>query len=118
MLYELKKQIALCYLRAAECRDLAACHEVDREFYLDREKAWLRLAQSYELSERISVVITGKQRQTLRDWPATISALKVPACPACDIAMLVQFPDMMPERTLFLCPNCRRLVEQLVEVGR
>ena len=93
MLYELKKEIALCYLRAAECSDLAARHEFDREFYLDREKAWLRLAQCFELSERIIGVINGKQRHTQRDWAATISALKVPACPACDIAMLVQFPD-------------------------
>jgi len=118
MLYDLKEQIALCYLRAAECRDLAAGQQVDREFYLDRERAWLKLARSFEFSERISGVLNGRQRQRLRNWPSTISALKVPNCPACSIAMLVQVPAMTPERKLLLCPNCRRLVEQWVEVDR
>ena len=118
MLYGLSEQIALCYRRAAECRDLAARRELDREFYLHREKAWLKLARSFEFSERISQLINDKQRQRLRNWPATVSALKVPNCPGCDIAMLVQVPDMTSEGTLFLCPNCQRLVEQLVEVGR
>jgi hypothetical protein len=118
MLYDLTEQIALCYLRAAECRDLAASHEVDREFYLDREKAWLKLARSFEFSERICRVLNGRQRQGLRNWAPTISALKVPNCPACSIAMLIQVPAMTSQRTLLLCPNCRRLVEQLVEVGR
>jgi transposase-like protein len=117
MFYELRRQIALCYLRAAECRDLAVRREVDREFYLDREKAWLRLAQSFELSERISRVINGNQRQRLGNWPVNVSALSMPNCPACDIA-IVQVPGVTTDCAIFLCPNCRRLVEQLVEVGR
>jgi hypothetical protein len=110
MLYDLTEQIALCYF--------AAGHEVGREFYLDREKAWLKLARSFEFSERISQVLKGRQPQGLRNWAPTISALKVPNCPTCSIAMLVQVPAMTSQRTLLLCPNCRRLVEKLVEVCR
>jgi hypothetical protein len=111
MLCGLSEQIALCYRRAAECRDLAASREVDREFYLDREKAWLKLARSFEFSESISRALNNRQR--LQNWPVTVSALRMPNCPACDIA-IVQVAGMTHERALFLCPNCRRVVEQLI----
>ena len=49
-------QAARCYQRASECRAKAenAFSEVAKEEYLDMEHRWLKLASSYELSERIT----------------------------------------------------------------
>jgi hypothetical protein len=47
------KQIAYCYRRAAECRELALRYcAVDREHYFRREQAWLKLARTYESQQR------------------------------------------------------------------
>lgn len=48
------KQIAYCYRRAAECRELAVRYCAnDREHYFRREQAWLKLARSYESQQRV-----------------------------------------------------------------
>jgi hypothetical protein len=72
MLDDLSKQVAHCYWRAAECNERAACCVSlnDKAFYLDREKAWLTLARSFEFSERIGRVLDERQRRRLRNWPA------------------------------------------------
>jgi len=73
MLSDLSKQVAHCYSRPAECSAHAAEWDPDtKEFYVQRKKAWLSLAQSYELSERIGLALDERQRQRLRNWPATI----------------------------------------------
>jgi hypothetical protein len=47
------KQIAYCYRRAAECRELAVRYcTIDREHHFRREQAWLKLARSYESQQR------------------------------------------------------------------
>jgi hypothetical protein len=107
MLYGLGEQIAHCYQRAAECGELAVRDDVNRDFYLDRQKAWLKLARSFEFSERINQVLNERQKQRLRNRPVTVSALKVPNCPACDVEMFVQNWAMTTEPVLFLCPNCQ-----------
>jgi hypothetical protein len=66
MLHGLSEHIAYCQKRAAESRELAAAAstESDRNFYTGREQAWLRLANSYELSERVTGVINELQRSS------------------------------------------------------
>jgi len=66
MLHGLSEQIAYCQRRAAESRELAAAasSESDRIFYTGREQAWLRLANSYELSERVTRVINELQKSS------------------------------------------------------
>jgi hypothetical protein len=46
MLLNLSEQVADCYRRAAECKELAeiAQNPKDRAFYLEREQGWLSLA--------------------------------------------------------------------------
>jgi hypothetical protein len=53
MSFAFGKQIAYCYRRAAECRELARrCCAIDQEHYFQREQAWLKLARSYESQQR------------------------------------------------------------------
>jgi len=55
MSFAFGKQIAYCYRRAAECRELAVRYAsaIDREYYVEREQAWLRLARNYESRQRL-----------------------------------------------------------------
>src|SRR5262245_40062320 len=116
MLYDLSEQVAHCYRRAAECKERAAsCVDLaDKAFYLDREEAWLTLARSFELSERIGRLLNERQRQRPRTWPATRDIPTVPNCPACHIEMrlhaiermVVQATRLILARAYALCPNC------------
>jgi hypothetical protein len=127
VLNDLSKQVAHCYRRAAECKELAALagSRIDRQSYLDREQAWLVLARSYESSERLGQMINEMERQQRRGVSPTrnvSTSPKLPTCPACNIEMLFQgsHPRMFVQPTTsvgrgyFLCPNCRRLTEQLM----
>jgi hypothetical protein len=122
MLDSVSKRTALCYWRAAECRELAALSisATDRQIYLEREQAWLTLARSYEFSERNGRMHQEAQRQRGR----SCSPRALPKCPFCSVEM--QFHASQPdssiavqvtvlfERIFFLCPNCRSLSDQLV----
>lgn len=124
MLYGLSKQIANCYRRAAEYRERAesAVSESDRKFYLVREQDWLKLARSYELSERISRIVNELQRRgcSMRKQPVKKA---FPNCPSCAVTM--KFEDSRPARgvpvqavtaveaALFVCPNCARVRDEL-----
>lgn len=119
MLYGLSKQIANCYRRAAECRERAenAVNDSDRKFYLDREQDWLKLARSYELSERVSRIVSELQRhrRSTRQQPVRKA---VPNCPSCAVEM--KFEDSRPARHvpavetgLYVCPNCARVRNEL-----
>src|SRR5207249_10965089 len=114
MLYGLSKQIAHCYFRATQCSERAALSvgAADREFYLEREKAWLALARSYEFQERLDRVVKERQKQRGRRWPAT-RILAATSCLACNVEMLFQESQpvkrvflpiaMAAERAFFLC---------------
>ena len=56
LLSDLSRDVAHCYQRAAGCAERAgSCANPEmREFYLEREQAWLKLARSYQFAERIS----------------------------------------------------------------
>jgi len=131
MLKGLSEQVADCYRRAAECGKLAALssNESDHEFYLTREQAWLKLACSYELSERIGDLVQELARwKRSRMWPLekTVStAPKLPDCPTCHFGM--QFHAIRPmyltvairfERAFFHCENCGRLTDHLAAKQR
>ena len=123
MLHDLSKQVAHCYQRAAECNERATeCSDAsDKAFYLEREQAWLKLARSFELSERIGRVVNERQSrsQRLRNWPAS---RKTPTCPTCNIemqlhAILPMLVDaaVMFEHAFFMCPNCGHLDNYLCD---
>jgi len=132
MLDGLSRQIAHCYFRATECRERAgrSVSPADRRFYVEREQAWLTLARSYELQERIGRMVNELKRKA---EPGHLSReqsvwIKPPQCPSCGVPM--QFQARRPtwhifvqaplsfERALFACTNCRRLGEQLVAISR
>ena len=124
MLYSLSKQIAHCYFRAAECRRLAdrSVSPVDRQFYIERERAWLKLARSQELAERIGQWIKEVERSEGRGHLATTRATEPPQCPNCEIDMQFQvshpskrtFAGISFERVFFICTNCQRVSDKLV----
>jgi hypothetical protein len=59
MSFAFGKQIAYCYRRAAECRELAVRYcAIDREHHFRREQAWLKLARSYESQQRVDRRLT------------------------------------------------------------
>jgi hypothetical protein len=111
MLTDLSQDVANCYQRAAECAERAgACADADmRDFYVEREHAWLKLAHSYQAAERLSRRLDrglGVQRaQNFREWPATT---RVRNCPSCKVETAVTCDG------LIICPNCQRIVDQVV----
>jgi len=76
-----------------------------REFYLEREQAWLKLARSYQFAERISRKLGQVNGRRFRDWP---SSARVRNCPSCKIETTVSCDGLV------ICPNCRRIVDQVV----
>jgi hypothetical protein len=126
VLNDLSKQVAHCYRRAAECKELAmlAVGATGQQLYLEREQAWLALARSYEFSERLSQMIKEIQRRQRRSMPPRrriSQAFKLPTCSTCNVEMQFQasHPRMFVQPTMFgrgyfLCPNCRRLTEHLM----
>jgi hypothetical protein len=131
MLNKSSKQVAHCYRRAAECRELAERHENERQFYLEREQAWLTLARSFEFSERVGRAIhefsgrpgratNGRQRQKRRNRLPTQCISPVPKCPACGVekglhVFLPTFGEAQKtyEDAFFVCPNCGHLSDYL-----
>lgn len=128
MLSGLSKQVAHCYFRASECRELAvlSLNPTDRQAYIERERAWLALARSYEFSQRLGQMLKEMQRQERRNSSRSRNvrtANKLRQCPTCNVEMQFRgalpvkgmFVHVMPiiERAFFLCPNCRRLVDRL-----
>jgi len=119
-------------IRAAECGELAALssNERDREFYLEREAAWLTLARSYELSEKIGDMVQelAKTKRRSRIWPfkrSVSTGPKLPECPACHIAMSLYAIRPMYltvairfERAFFRCNNCGLLADLLAAKQR
>jgi len=131
MLNNTSKQVAHCYRRAAECRELAERHESERQLYLEREQAWLTLARSFEFSERVGRAIhefsgrpgratNGTRRQKRRNRLATQCISPAPKCPACGVEMglhvfLPTFVEVQKtyEDAFFICPNCGHLSDYL-----
>jgi hypothetical protein len=111
MLTDLSQDVASCYQRAAECAERAgACANADmRDFYLEREQAWLKLAHSYQMAERLSRRldrrVATQRTKNFRDWPATT---RVRNCPFCKVGTTVTCDGLV------LCPNCQRIVDELV----
>jgi uncharacterized protein with PIN domain len=121
MLYAPNKQIAHCYFRAAECRELAelSVSPTDRQHYTEREQAWLTLARSHEFQARLAEFLKELERQTRQDiW----TAVKPPQCPNCSVEMKCHtshptkhvFLSTSFACAIFLCPNCSRISDQLI----
>src|SRR5215470_6640029 len=131
MLNGLSRQIVHCYFRATECRERAtrSISPTDRRFFIEREQAWLTLARSFELQERITHMVNELKRNAEPGYfpPPQSVWIRPPQCPSCGVAM--QFQTKRPvghvfveaalsfERALFACTNCRRLGEQLVSIS-
>ena len=98
MLNNVSEQVAYCYRRAGECRELAALatNPTDKTFHTEREQGWLRLARSYELSERVGLVVNEIYRRGR-------SRARAASCPACAAPTRVC-------STMFVCTNCARIV--------
>ena len=112
MLSRLNQEVAHCYQRAHECAERAGAsvNLEMREFYLEREKAWLALGRSYQVAKRISRQIErrlGLATFAVPVWPAT--AIRVRNCPSCKVETTVSSDGFV------LCPNCRRIVDQVVD---
>jgi len=111
MLSEHIKEAMSCYQHAVEAAERAgACATAEmREFYLEREQAWLKLAHSYEQAERLSHRLNRRldlqRTKNFRDWPATA---RVRNCPSCKVASTVSCFGLV------VCPNCQRIVDQVV----
>jgi hypothetical protein len=103
---------------------VSASSESDRNFYTEREQAWLKLANSYELSERVTRVTNELQRRSrLMSKPPTRQRgtnLLVMRC-----RNEVRTIDSRQQHTrgsdhgtpdvaLFTCPNCGRVRNQLL----
>jgi hypothetical protein len=102
VLSTLSEQVTYCFRRAGECRELAelATSPSDKTFYIEREQSWLVLARSYELQDRTGLFVKEVYRSPQRrSEPA-------PTCPGCAA------PTMVCWSTIFVCTNCRRVVEE------
>jgi len=88
-----------CYENALEARERAqkARDPLDREFYLASEQRWLRLAESYQYSARLSAFL--KQPHSLPDHPI---------CDTCDVPMWLQKMDFVGGQIEYRyeCPAC------------
>ncbi len=64
MLRNLPEHIRACLHEAAECRERAARYDSEefKQPYLDMERRWMRLAQSYEFMEALDRFLADKDR--------------------------------------------------------
>ena len=78
MLKAVNPKARYCYERACEAREraLQASNPLVRDDFFAAEKRWLRLAESYEFSGRLS--------HYLAQWPQSPMH---PVCPACSVRM-------------------------------
>jgi hypothetical protein len=88
-----------CYENALEARGRAqkARDPLDRGFYLAAEQRWLRLAESFQYSARLSVFL--KQPRNLPNYPI---------CATCDVPMWMRKMDFAGGQILYHyeCPAC------------
>ena len=128
MLYDLSDAVAECYRRAAECKELAKQADTfsSKAFYLERERAWLRLARSVDFSERVNRILNERKRQRARQWPPPRPRpprVMLPKCSTCKVEMrvrvvkpeLVQDTRLVFEQAYVLCPNCGRVGNYLCD---
>src|SRR5262245_58295199 len=126
MLKNLSDEVAECYRRAAECKELAERSNSleDRQLYLEREAGWLTLARRLQLSESVGSFLQELERKRRRIWPRRRGVslmLKLPNCSACNIQMQHredQSATTVFERHSFHCPKCGRLSDLLAAVPR
>ena len=126
MLKNLSDEVAECYRRAAECKELAERSNSleDRQLYLEREAGWLVLARRLQLSESVGSFLQELERKRRRIWPRRRGVslmLKLPNCSACNIQMQHredQSATTVFERHSFHCPKCGRLSDLLAAVPR
>ena len=59
MLQALSPMVSVALTRAHEARDMAAAasNGTDRRFWREMERRWMRLARSYEMSERLDAFV-------------------------------------------------------------
>jgi hypothetical protein len=67
MLQALSPMVAVALRRAQEARDQAAAATggADRQFWREMERQWMKLAQSYEMAERLGAFLDEQRRKML-----------------------------------------------------
>jgi hypothetical protein len=120
MLQKLAEQVADCYRRAREARHKAerAAEGAVRQDYLDLERRWLKLAESYQFTQRVAT-FQGEMSRRIAVFRPPIPpdpALPRVRCPRCGKAMkLAQIePALAPggvDSATFTCV-CGNSLEQ------
>jgi hypothetical protein len=100
MLKPANQNAKYCYERslAAGEKVANARNAADREFWLDRERQWLKFATYYEHSERLTAFIGG-----FRSTP------KQPICVCCEVPMRIRQLHCHSNRSTeysYECPAC------------
>ncbi len=67
MLQALSPMVAVALRRAQEAREHAAATScgTDRRFWREMERHWMKLAQSYEMAERLDAFIAARRLKAL-----------------------------------------------------
>ena len=106
MLSGLNQLVAHCYQRAAQCSELATrTDDLERRAYLlERERSWLLLARSYEISDSTTLFLDEVRR---RIFPKPLRQ-KFPTCSSCYLEMEVEV-SVLSTDVIFVCPNCHQM---------
>ena len=122
MLGKLTESIANAYRRAADCAEKAAratSPEV-KASYLRMERGWLKLAQSYELSERLERFINEFARRRNTVAPVNQVQLYTPPCSKCGSLTVLRCiePADQPGHDLrtFGCDLCGQIETILAKI--
>src|SRR5262252_7019773 len=100
MLSGLNQLVVHCYQRAAQCSELATrTDDLERRaYFLERERSWLLLARSYEVSDTTTLFLNEMRRRIL---PRPLRQ-KVPTCLSCCLEMEVEI-SVLTTDVIFVC---------------
>jgi hypothetical protein len=119
MLQKLSDQAAECYRLARNAKEKAdrTADEAIRRDYLALERRWVKLAQSYELLERVSTFNSEVKRRITVFQPRTPPHPELPSavCPACGkimrLAQITPSPDGRGQDMTLRCVCGQKLTQ-------
>src|SRR5262245_46843461 len=106
MLSGLSQLVAHCYQRAAQCSELATQTDDSerRAYLLERERSWLLLARSYEVSDSTTLFLNEMRG---RIFPKPLRQ-NLPTCSSCDLKLEVEV-SVLSTDVIFVGPNCHQI---------